>query len=387
MSSSLVSSKWPALSEGAFAFASFSDLHWGHRRNNTETMIQAMDKSVHGSGLLKYIKLLVLAGDVFDRLLNLRDEAINPIDRWIVRLLKGCAKHGVILRVLEGTGTHDHKQSSRFQTLYEILGLEFDFRYVKNTEVEFIPSLGKWVLYVPDEAHPTTTETKAVVAAMLQANGLQQVDLAFMHGMFQYQLTYELKEGTYHDQDYYCSIVKYWISIGHVHTRSRFNKILAQGSHDRLKHGEEEAKGYVIATCDNRPKDEAWFIDNPHAHQYRSVKCYELSAEEALVKIDDVCTGLPPQSRVSIEAQPEHPVFESMLTLTARWPLLHLTKLPKNKSEKSTAEKILDDTLSKWTPIRIDAESLSPLMEKRLVQKGLVDAQRRRVLSHLQECL
>lgn len=387
MSNLAASSKWPSLSEGAFAFASFSDLHWGHRRNNTEIMIQAMDKSVHASGLLKYVKLLVLAGDVFDRLLNLRDEAIVPIDRWIVRLLKGCAKHGVILRVLEGTKSHDQGQSNRFETLYEFLGLDFDFRYVKETEIEYLPSLDKRVLYIPDEAHSTTIETKAVVQAMLQAHGLQGVDLAFMHGYFLHQLPYDMKEGSYHDLEYYESIVKYWISIGHVHTRSRNGKALAQGSHDRLAHGEEEAKGYVVATCDNKPKDEAWFIDNPHAHQYRTVVCYDMSAEQALAAIDAACTGLPAQSRVRIEAEPEHPVFESMLMLTARWPLLHLTKHIKTRTEKSTAEKILEDVLSKWTPIRIDKESLSPLIEQRLIQRNLEGAQRHRVLAHLQECL
>ena len=382
-----VSSNWPALPEGAFAFASFSDLHWGHRRNDTERMIQAFDKSVYGNGLLSYIKLLVLAGDVFDRLLNLNDESIFAIDRWIARLLKRCAEAGVVLRVLEGTKSHDRAQSQRFEMLYEFLELKSDFRYVKDVEVEYIASLGCQVLFIPDEAHTSTVETKEVVQAMLQAKGLQQVDLAVMHGYFQHQLPYDTKEGSYHDLAYYESIVKHWITIGHVHTRSRVGKALAQGSHDRLSHGEEEAKGFVVATCRHPGKDDAWFIDNHHAHVYRTVTCYDMTAEHALAAIDAACEGIPTGSRVRIEAEPEHPVFESMLMLTNRWPLLHLTKHIKSKSEKTTVEKILEDVLSKWTPIRIDRESIGPLIEKRLLKREMDAEQRHRVLTHLQECV
>ena len=76
-----------------------------------------------------------------------------------------------------------------------------------------------------------------------------------------------------------------------------------------------------------------------------------------------------------------------MLMLTNRWPLLHLTKHIKSKSEKSTVEKILEDVLSKWTPIRIDRESIGPLIEKRLLKREMDAEQRHRVLTHLQECV
>lgn len=349
-------------------------------------MIQSLDKSIIRSGLLKYIKVLFLAGDVTDRLLSMNDEAVPQIDRWAVRLLRACKAHGVALRVLEGTPSHDRQQSKRIEDLHDMLELQCDFRYIDKVEIEFLECVGVHVLYIPDEAHDTTTETKNVVSALLQAKGLTHVDLAIMHGYFPHQLPYDTKEGSYHDLAFYESIVRYWISIGHVHTRTRVGKALAQGSHDRMSHGEEEAKGYVLATCRNPSGDDAWFIDNEDAHSYRTIEVYDLTPEEALAKIDQVCEGLRAGSRVRIEATPEHPIFESMLLLTNRWPLLHLTKHSKNKTDKSTAEKVLEDVLSKWTPVRIDKESIGPLVEKRLIKREIDEQQRHRILQHLQEC-
>lgn len=383
----MANTKWPQLSENGFAFASFSDLHLGHRRNNTADMIAALDKSILRSGLLRYIKVLFLAGDVFDRLLSMNDESVPHIDRWQARLLKACAEHGVALRVLEGTPSHDCKQSARFEILHELMELKSDFRYIQKVEIEHLECVGATVLYVPDEAHDTTIETKAVVQALLQAKGLTQVDLSVMHGYFKHQLPYDTKEGSYHDLEFYESITRHWITIGHVHTRSRVGKALAQGSHDCLKHNEEEAKGYVLATCRNLSGDDAWFIDNHDAHIYRTVQCYDLDAEQALAKIDTVCGEVRTGSRIRIEAEAEHPIFESMLMLTQRWPLIHLTKHPKSRNEKSTAEKVLEDVLGKWSPVNIDKESIGALVEKRLQKRELPQEQQQRILNHLARCL
>lgn len=379
--------KWPTLTGEGFAFASFSDLHLGHQRNNTELMIQALDKSLYSDGLLSFVKVLFLAGDVFDRLLSLNDEAVPFIDRWIAKLLKSCAQAGVCLRVMEGTKSHDRNQSQRFKDIYDLLELKSDFKYITDVQIEHLECVGANVLFIPDEAHPSTIETQAVVKAILNAKGLSEVDISVMHGYFKHQLPFVTKEGSYHDLDYYESITKHWITIGHVHNRTRVGKALAQGSHDRLKHGEEEDKGFVVATCRETNADQFWFINNTLAHTYRAVLCYDLTSEQALASVDTACDGLRPNSRISIEAEPEHPIFQSMLYLTNRWPLLHLTKNIKTRNDKTIAEKILDDELSNWSPIRIDSESIGPLIEKRLLKRELKSDQQQRILNHLSECV
>lgn len=383
---SLANSKWPSLPLGSFAFASFSDLHLGHRRNNTERMIQALDKSLYSNGLLDFISVLFLAGDVFDRLLSLNDENIVFIDRWIAKLIKTCAVKRVALRVLEGTKSHDRAQSKRFETIYELLGMTSDFKYINKVDIEYLECVKAHALYVPDEAHSSTIETKAVVQAMLDAKGLQNVDVAVMHGFFEHQLPYGTKEGSFHDFNFYEGIVKHWITVGHVHTRSRVGKVLAQGSHDRLAHHEEEDKGFVVATC-RTGKDEFWFIDNKLAHSYKTVNCFDLDAQQSLAAIDKVCETLETNSRVRIEAPPSHPIFESMLTLINRWPFIHLTKHIKHKPDKSSDQRTSPDALSTWVGVRIDKTNIAELINKRLTSRGIPSNQSQRILAQLQECV
>lgn len=381
-----LSTKWPSLDAGAWAFASFSDLHLGHRRTPTLDMIKGLDESIFKSDLLRYIKILFLAGDVFDRLLNLEDPSVHHIDRWIARLLRACSEHGVILRVLEGTPSHDRRQSERFNTILSLLNIEIDFRYVSEIEIEHIPSLSADVLYIPDEAHPTTTQTQEVVKALMGAKGLEKVDLAIMHGYFQYQLPYQTKEGSFHDIDYYTSIVRHWITIGHVHTRSRMGIVLAQGSHDRVSHGEEGAKGYVVATVGNR-KDEAYFIDNPHAAIFKSVEVYDLPVEEALAKVRQVAGELPPHARFRIVGEPSHPIFEFFMQLQLEFPTIQLSKKLKSQGEKSIAEKIVDNVIGKWVPVRLDRESLPAMVEERINKRTLDADCKNRLIRRLRECL
>lgn len=381
----MTSSKWPPLKEGAWSFASFSDLHLGHRRNDIVQMIKGLDESIFTSGLLTYVKVLFLAGDVFDRLLSLDDPSVQNIDRWIARLLRACAEHGVTLRVLEGTPSHDRRQSARFETILELLDIQLDFRYVTAVEIEYVAVVKSWVLYVPDEAYPTTMQTQEVVRGLLKSKGLDMVDVAVMHGYFQYQLPYQTKEGSYHDLAFYESIVRKWITIGHVHSRSRMGKALAQGSHDCHGHGEEEDKGYVVATVGNG-NDDAWFMNNPHAHIYRTLEVYDLDTAEAIALADEVAAKLPAGSRLRIQADPEHPVFEHIVQLQVSWPHLVMSKHQKSRGEKTIAEKVLEDVISHWVPIRIDNTNIVELIGQRMLKRKLDETVQARLLRRLKEC-
>lgn len=348
-------------------------------------MLRGLEESIFKSGLLGYIRILFLAGDVFDRLLSLDDPSIHHIDLFISKLLRACFDHGVIIRVMEGTPSHDRKQSKRFETIENMLKTGVDLAYVTETSIEYIPSLQAHVLYVPDEAHPTTIQTKEVVQALLEAHGIEQVTLSIMHGYFQYQLPYQTKEGTFHDIDFYQSITKKWISIGHVHTRSRNGKVLAQGSHDRCGHGEEGPKGYVVATVGNKA-DDAYFIDNPHATVFRSVEVYEMLVEDAVKLLHEEADKLLPGARLRIVAEPEDPIFDYASVLQMAYPKIIVSKKPKSRGEQTIAEKILDNVIGRWQPIRIDETNIVDMVVQRLQKRGEgVDTNR--LAKRLQECL
>ena len=167
--------------------ASISDIHLGHRSNPTLNIIAALDKVIFEDRLLEKIDLLILAGDIYERLLDLNHPDIGEIDMWMSRVLRGCHKHKVALRVLRGTRSHDWDQPQRFELFYEMLKLDIDFKYVDTLEIEYMTALDAHVLYVPDNYKHDSSETLEEVRELLRARALDKVDISIMHGMFDYQ--------------------------------------------------------------------------------------------------------------------------------------------------------------------------------------------------------
>ena len=123
------------------------------------------------------------------------------------------------------------------------------------------------MLYVPDKCRPTAEAVARDVQALFDEQGVEQVDIGMMHGMFKYQLGTIPMNNQVHEERFYLDKVKNFISIGHVHTYSTYERIVAQGSFDRLTHGQEEPKGAVLFTR----VDGEWsyrFVENTKAKKY-----------------------------------------------------------------------------------------------------------------------
>ena len=282
--------------------ACFSDLHLGHKSNDTLKIIQCLRNEIFDKPLLENIDALFIAGDVFDRLLQLDYPGLPFIDQFFADLLKKCKRTNTVLRVLEGTPSHDRGQSSRVVTVEELIQSGCDFRYVNTLEYEHIESLDCHVLYVPDEYKPDTAETLTEVKELLKDRGLKQFDIAIMHGAFAYQFPAHLKIPT-HDINEYENLVRVIIFIGHVHTHSRSGKVFAQGSFDRLRHGEEEPKGYGIAEIRNN-RANALFIQNKQARVYKTIQLYNKDVESAFKALKQALANQPIDACIRIEAEP-----------------------------------------------------------------------------------
>lgn len=373
-----------------FNVATVSDIHLGNPRNDAVVTIANLDEVIINSGLLKRIRLLVIAGDLFDRLLDLANPNVVDIDRWFVRLLLACKKHNVIFRLLEGTPSHDRQQGSRFTFLDEISRSENagNFRYVTDVSIEYIPELGINALYVPDEAYPTTGQTKQVVQELLAQKGLSTVELAFMHGFFQYQIPYQTKEDAYHDIDFYMSIVTHWIFIGHVHTHSRYGNVIAQGSFDRNAHGEEEPKGMAMATVADPKGDKMWFLENKGAHVYRTIQVYTSTVAEVFETLEKRLVDAKPFERYRIEAESSHPIFQHMVEVQKRWPTLNFTKHPKDVGDKEVIERMAQESeVHKWERISITRDNLCTLMIEKMTKNGIEAARIKAAMEHLESVL
>lgn len=372
--------------------SSISDIHLGNRNNSAQSIIANLDKYFSNDKHLSQVDLVVLVGDVFDDLLPLSGEDVAHIDSWIARFLRICKRYDVIVRVLEGTPSHDRGQSERFTIINEIHkhngGTHIDLKHVKELSIEYIHGLDIHVLYVPDECRHTTEETLAYVRQLLASKNLDKVDFACMHGQFSYQLPAHIANIPRHDENAYLELVRYLIFIGHIHVHSRWERIIAQGSFDRISHGEEGPKGFITTTVHPNGDDETVFVVNETARTYLTVPCPYVEVEENLKVIDRAVEYLPSGSFVRIESHWANAILTNLDVLRARWPLLIWTSIARDKDEKKTNELSIVPQEALYVPIHIDRHNLPDLVMARLASAGLDDDTRRRcsiILSEMQK--
>lgn len=345
-----------------------SDVHLGSKRNSTKKIIENI-KTYILNGDNKDLDILFIAGDFFDRLLELNFDSLDDIDFVIHLILSYCSKNNIALRVLEGTPSHDWGQPFRFITLNKIAGFEnLDIKYIDNVSVEYFSQFDMSVLYVPDEIQPTPEKTLTLVKDTLSSKGIDKVDIAIMHGQFEYQLPAYIKNIPRHSSEEYLALVRSFIFVGHIHTHSFFQRIVAQGSFDRLSHGEEEPKGYVVAYI-GKEDSEFFFIENKGARIYKTIDCSYYDLEKTIEYLKEYSFKLPPDSAIRISANSQHPIFSNMQELVVFAPDITWTKLLKDKDNKEE-EKFspLFQEEEKYTPITITKLNLVQLMEPRIAK-------------------
>jgi hypothetical protein len=342
-----------------------SDIHLGNKRNSALSIIESLDFYINDKLIQDHaIKLLVIAGDLFDGILDLPDSDVGYILSWMKRLLLVAQRNKVILRVLEGTPSHDREQSKLFEKLVDIDSMTLNFKYVNTLSVEYIEDLNSNILYVPDEWGIDNQNTFEEVKIILKNKGLDKVNLAFMHGQFKHQLPSNIGSIPFHDSDNYLPIVYNGIFIGHVHTFSVFDKIIAQGSFDRLTHGQEEPKGFIIAGVSTEVEGLIYyhFIENKKAKKYITIECSDLSIEDCLKKIDLAVDNIPDDSHVRIKANADHPIFTNMNELIKRYLTIHFKRQPIAKEQETLAKNL--KIQEHYKPFEITPTNIITLVEK-----------------------
>ncbi len=344
---------------------SVSDIHLGHKNNDTVSILKMLNKELIESNLISKIEILIFAGDVFDSLLLLNNAALPDIDLFFARLLRRCEQHNVIFRILEGTPSHDRGQSLRFKTLHEVIGSKADFLYVDNLRIEYIERFDCNILYIPDEWRLSNAETLEEVTVLMKEKKLSQVDITVMHGQFEYQIPVQGKDIPVHDEKAYQKLTRVIIFIGHVHTHSLRGKIAAQGSFDRLRHGEEEPKGFLYVNVINNHAS-VKFIENKAARIYKTIAVYGLDAVETSKKIEKALLGQPIDICLRIEAEPTHPVFTSFSQLEKQYPTVVFSKLPKDQKTGESINITVHNEFDDWKNIEITKDNIVYLILDRL---------------------
>lgn len=274
-----------------------SDIHLGHRINKSsriyENIVYFFTKHEE---LIKDIDYLFLAGDFFDTFLASYSEDYLIATNALTYIITWCKSRNVKLRVLEGTPSHDWGQAKVISSIIKELNIDIDYKYIDDLCIENDHEYGINILYIPDEYKHKAEDTLKDVKKLMNDLKLTKVDIAIMHGQFNYQIPMVKLESS-HDESEYLSLVDRYISIGHIHVHSSKDRIIAQGSFDRLAHNEEEPKGGVIFSINKeRDKDQWIFLENKHAMIFKTVDLTNSDDVDKVIK--NLTSHLPKNSAI-----------------------------------------------------------------------------------------
>lgn len=336
----------------AYRYAVISDIHLGHRKTPTEEIVEKLRYYVNDS-LFSQIDIFVIAGDLYDQLLDLNQDETHEIDFWLFDLLYLAKKHDVLLWILEGTPLHDREQSKRILTFDEGGRFGAKVKYFDQITIHHEPSLNRNFLFVPDEMG-SPPQVIAEVRKQMALHSVEQVDCAFMHGGFRYQFP-DLEQVPAHAEEDYLSIVKHTISIGHVHEATVFERIYAQGSFDRLAHGTEQAKGFNVVTVYENQTHEVMFVENTSAKVYKTLTVQSGDVESSLAELDDAVKPYPEASHLRLRLPESHPLLASMDVVMRRYPgffWISQKEKIKAKDQETTAK-------TRYVPIVLNEQTLA----------------------------
>lgn len=336
----------------AIKYLTLSDLHLGHKRNKTIDIVKnLMQYFQENIKVFSTLDLIVLNGDVYDRLLPQgSQDSILAFD-WLCWLARYCQTHTIKLRIVEGTPSHDVKQIQMFTTA--IVGLDInvdiDFKYITDVEIEYLHEFDLNILYIPDEISKKASDTYEIVKELLSSLHLTQVDIGFVHGQFHFQLPMVLLESSHNESDY-LSIVRHFIHVGHIHKPMYYSRILGNGSFDRLAQGEEEAKGGIFVYLTPNAEDKFIFIENKRAKSFISINIDTHDLIEAKAIVGGRVKKLLDDSYISLVMEKDNPVRNGFHVLKDTFSR-HNLSIAKKKSSDEDVEVMV---LSKEQPKEIN---------------------------------
>ena len=286
----------------------FGDVHMCHSTTPTEKIGEEIVNCFPYGKWASSIDILSLHGDFWDKLMPNNHPDVYTTEQIIYYLLNWCKHHDIVFLIVDGTPLHDAGQMQKFVHINEHAKINADLIFVEDIAIRYIPKFDINVLFIPDRPRSHPDETYKTVLSIMDKQNITSVDLAIMHGCFQYQMPKIAPEHK-HIEDNYLSIVKGPILIGHIHNHSSYERIIAPGSFSRLRHGEEEPKGYVEVILQPSGDFKAKFIENKEATIYKTIRLSNIDIEESLEKIDRVITNIPIHSRIRLECQQGHPLL------------------------------------------------------------------------------
>ncbi len=341
-----------------------SDIHFGHNRTTTGFIIDNLYSFFNTyKKILQNLDLLIIPGDIFERLLTTNSLDYNLAMEWLSNLSKYCELNNIKLRILEGTPSHDFKQISSFNTILDKLSIDIDFKYADKLSIEFIEEYNMNILYIPDEANETAAETYIEIIELMKEHNLSKVDLVVMHGQFHFHLPMFNSPVSHSEQDI-MQLTDNYIVCGHIHSHSVYKNILTPGSFDRLKHNEEEKKGGLLISLNNGI-NEYLFLENKTAKIYKTL---QYTTDTLDVVINDIqMNKFPNGSEIRIRINRETNLKDSLDLLKHKFKHINI-KI--EYTDTVTDEHKLIITYE-TDEIHITDSNIIPLIQKELINTNM----------------
>ena len=344
----------------------FSDVHLYHDKTKTEHIVLGLYKALADNQKLKDVDIIFISGDLFDHSVFMPNKDTHFVINFIYHLLNICSRYDIVLRILEGTPSHDWKQSKIIIDINDNLPIPVDAKHVVNLSIEHIERFGIDVLYVPDEWGTGCSDTFQEVKQLLVEHNLEKVDLAIMHGCFNYQFPVNLVgKPDVHDERSYLDVVRYLIIIGHYHTPSIFERIYVPGSFDRLKHGEEEAKGYLEFTLHDNGAYDVKFHENKNAMIFKTFDFAETEVSDAINQLRSYLGDSVKECFIRVLAHKDDAVYSGIRDLKRLFPYVNFSISLKTKNK----DKLVSETKEIIRPSTLSADNILELMNARLKDK------------------
>lgn len=257
-----------------------TDSHLNHPKLDCKSMSSKILRLIMPIMRSGDIDLLLFGGDWFDRPTGMQSPAGIAILRTMTIILAYAKQHGIAVRVLKGTGSHDGVQNENWKSLAEA---HPTLDFAVYNDVDIVNEFGFDILVIPDSTIPNHAKCELEVRRLLLERKLTKVQLAFTHGMF----THHLKDAGYvveaHDSDYYSSIISIVCLNGHIHKPSLYDIFQTGGSTDRTRQGENHPKGVHVVDINFVSETfEVTFFENKEAAIFNS---YDITGTDVDVEV------------------------------------------------------------------------------------------------------
>jgi len=356
-----------------------SDIHLGHAKNKTIDIITNLRRFF--KTYRKYIlttDIIVISGDIYDKLLPSNSYDFVLINKWLTEVVMFAKEYSIKVRILHGTPSHDFNQPKLAYKFIKGLDIDIDLKYYDILDIEYIEEYNINIMYLPDEWKPTSKEIYRDVKDKLIEHNLSKVDVAIMHGAFNFQLP-DFLEDTLEPEDY-LNIVNGPIIIGHVHDYRVMDRIYVPGSFDALTHADSNPKGGLIINYDiEHNKITHKFLENRYKLRFRTINVLNKSIDnikKQLYKIND-----NKNQYVRLLVNKDSTIGVSLNDLKNEFPLLNLSIKDKDKKKSkdvihletnkvlNKAIKLNKETIKNYIVDKLEEDKVDTIIKHNVIEE------------------